>query len=618
MAKPSISSCRFALTLISFLPACASSPKESRVDGGGQSDARLADATPADTGLAQAKLEGVLIDDFEDGDDKASYSGAAWYQYNDADNGGKSVITFTGATAGGVAMNGAGHESTRSLEVSCSFDQGTLPYQPYLGFGVWFADKPAPMDVSAYQGIAYTYRGAAHRARIETFEVTDYDFLGMFFSESADWKTVVIPFAQIRQEGWGIKVVFNPKNLGNISFQVRGDTGAQSKLDIDNLMFLTSLPNQEPDMTVMPATSPADVEITSIAIPNPLQAKAMAYLDRGYNITNWLEQDAFTGFTYDEDFVTKLAAAGFKALRLPIDLDRYVTSTSGSGDTMDGTVSDDLFTVLDAFAEWTSKAGISLTIDYHQYDTSLNMANPDSIAKAVLVWGKVAAHFASNPREDLFYELLNEPELSFGGTPPTQAEWTAIAERMIAAIRATDQTHTVIFGDIQWYAIAALAKRQPLSDTNVVYAIHTYEPFIFTHQGASWANMASTHDIPYPYSEDRWSPYFSVLGFNPSMASWILAAARNYYQTGNRSTLRNQILQAKRWAIANNVPVICNEFGAYDQTSQLEDRARYLTDVVSIFAELEIPWQQWFLIMEKTTGVVIPEYRAAMQLDVSP
>jgi hypothetical protein len=43
------------------------------------------------------------------------------------------------------------------------------------------------------------------------------------------------------------------------------------------------------------------------------------------------------------------------------------------------------------------------------------------------------------------------------------------------------------------------------------------------------------------------------------------------------------------------------------------DRVRYLTDVVSIFEELQIPWQQWFMIMDKS-GVVVPEYSAAMRL----
>ena len=613
MFKPSIPSSILPLTLLPFLFGCDSSTMKSVPDSGVQLDAGPPDAEQLDTEQVDVKLEGVLIDDFEDGDKKAAYPGATWYQYNDSSNGGKSVLTFTGAAAGGIAMNGPGYRSSRSMEISYAFDQGTYLYKPYLGFGVWFADSTAPMDISAYVGIAYTYRGGAHRARIETFEVTDYDYLGMDLPASTDWKTVIIPFTQIRQEGFGKKVTFNPKNLGNVSFQVRGATGTQDNLWMDNLMFLTRLPDQAPDMTVMPAVPPADIPVDSIAISNPLQAKAVAYLTRGYNITNWLEQTRFAGFTYDEAYVGKLAAAGFKSLRLPIDLDLYITATSGTGDTLDVTVHDDLFTILDAFADWTAKAGISLTIDYHQYDTSLNKADPDSITKAILLWGKVAAHFAGNPRVDLFYELLNEPELSFGGTPPTQDEWTAIAERMVSAIRATDKTHTIIFGDVQWYGIVPLSTRQPLSDGNVVYAFHDYEPFIFTQQGASWANMASTHDIPYPYSADRWSPYFADLGFNLAMAPWILAAARNYYQTGNRAAIRNQILGAKRWAVANNVPVICNEFGAYDQASQLEDRARYLTDVVSIFEELEIPWQEWFMLMD-SAGSVLPEYRTAMHL----
>jgi len=46
----------------------------------------------------------------------------------------------------------------------------------------------------------------------------------------------------------------------------------------------------------------------------------------------------------------------------------------------------------------------------------------------------------------------------------------------------------------------------------------------------------------------------------------------------------------------------------------LEDRARYYADLISIFKELEIPWQHWFMVMD-ASGSVIPEYRAAMQLD---
>jgi endoglucanase len=578
-----------------------------------------ADAVPdlvradAATGTEAPQLEGVLIDDFEDGDGQAGYAPGAWYSYDDVPNGGGSSITYTGAVGGGAAMNGPGYQSTRSLEVGFTFEQGTLPYEPYVGWGVWFADQATPLDASAFVGIAYTYRGSAHRVRVESFEVTDYDFFGMDVVDSADWQTIVVPFAQLSQSGWGTKVAFNAANLGNISFEARGNTGAQGKVNIDNLMWLTRLPATPPDMTINPPTPPPDDPITSITITHPGQARARLYLDRGYNLSGWLEAGRFAGFTYDGTYVAKLAAAGFKSLRLPIDLDLYVLSTTGTGDAMDVVVHDDLFLVLDAFVAWTAAAGISLTIDYHEYDDSLDQANPASLDLAVALWRKVAARYAGNPREDLFYELLNEPELSFGGTPPTQDGWTALATRMIAAIRASDTFHSILFGDTDYYGIGPLSHRQPLADDNVIYVFHDYEPFIFTHQGASWASMASTHDLPYPYSAERWSAYYGDLGFNASMPSWILEAAQSYYRTGNRAYVRNQMVQAKRWAVAHNVPVICNEFGAYERTSRLEDRARYLADVVSIFEELEIPWQEWFLIMDESGGVP-PAYRAAMHL----
>jgi len=564
-------------------------------------------------GVAGQALEGLLVDDFEDGDDSPLIPGG-WYGYTDKDSSGLSTLTFTGAADGAVAMNGPGFQSQKSLEVSFTLVKGTSTIDPYVGFGVGLGSDAAPYNLTNYAGISYTYQGSAHRVQVQVSDVTDYDDFEVSLPASAVWKTVTLPFETFAQEGWGAKAKFDLSHVKNIAFAIRGATGASGTLDIDNLLVTRSTGPAIPDMMIRAAAPPADATIDSITVDNPLQAKAMQYLTRGYNLTNWLEQDRFTGFTYDESFVTKLAAAGFRSLRLPIDLDLYVASTTGTGSSLAITVSDDLWQVLDAFDAWTHTHGLSLTIDYHQYGTLPDVADPDSVQKAVLLWGEVAAHFANNPREDLFFELMNEPELSFGGTDPTQAEWGAIAERMVAAIRAQDSVHSIIFGDVQWYGIDKLVSRNPLSDANVIYAFHDYEPFIFTHQGASWANLGATHDLPYPYDPARWSQYYAGLGFNAGMESWMLDALKSYYRDGSRAAIRNHIVMAKRWAVTHNVPVICNEFGAYDATSQLADRARYYTDLIGVFQELQIPWQHWFMIMAPD-GTVIPEYRQAFRLD---
>jgi licheninase len=560
----------------------------------------------------QTSIE-MLVDDFEDGDGRPLISGG-WYTFTDQTNGGGSVLTMPGTTGSAFVANGEGYASAKSLQVDYSFDKGTLTYQPYIGVGVSVGDATKPLDLSAFTGISYQYRGGAHRLRVENTEVTDWDFFGVDLPASTSWKTVTVLLKDMTQEGWGKKVALVPAHVTALSFYARGETGGKASLQVDNLKVVgNSTAAATPDMTINPPSPPADVTLASIEIPNPLQAKAMAYLTRGYNITNWLEEGRFESFKYDEAFVKQLATAGFKSLRLPIDLDRYVATKTGSGETLSVTIHDDLWKILDSFDTWTKTYGLSLTIDYHEYDKSITLADPDSLNLAVLLWGKVAEHFTASPREDLFFELLNEPELSFGGTAPTQAQWTALAERMIAAIRASDTAHSILFGDVNWYGIGPLTSRTPFADPNVIYVFHNYDPFIFTHQGASWANMASTHDLPYPYAEARWSQYFSDLGFTPYMESWILNSVRNYYREGTRSALRNQFAQAKRWAVTNNVPVICNEFGAYDLRSRLEDRVRYYADVVGIFEELAIPWQQWFMVMD-SSGTVQPEIAKAMHL----
>ena len=564
-------------------------------------------------GAAGQPLAGLLVDDFEDGDDLPLIPGS-WYGYADIDNGGLSTLTFAGVAEGMVAMNGPGFQSQKSLEVSYTFAKGTSTIDPYVGFGASIGSDTAPYDLTSYTGISYTYQGGAHRVQVQVSDVTDYDDFGLNLPASPAWKTVTLPFETFAQEGWGTKATFDLGHVRNIAFAIKGATGTNGGLKIDNLLLTRSTGPAAPDMMIRAAAPPADGMLASIAIDNPLQAKAMQYLTRGYNLTNWLEQDRFTGFTYDESFVQKLAAAGFRGLRLPIDLDLYVASTTGTGDSLAITVSEDLWQVLDAFDTWTHAHGLSLTIDYHQYGTLPDKAAPDSLQTAVLLWAQVAAHFSKSTRQDLFFELMNEPELSFAGTDPTQAEWGAIAERMVAAIRAQDTTHSIIFGDVEWYGIDKLVSRQPLADTNVIYAFHDYEPFIFTHQGASWANLGATHDLPYPYDPARWSQYYSGLGFNASMESWMLDALKNYYRDGSRAAIRNHILTAKRWAVTHNVPVICNEFGAYDATSRLADRARYYSDLIGVFDELQIPWQHWFMIMS-ADGSVIPEYRQAFQLD---
>jgi licheninase len=138
-----------------------------------------------------------------------------------------------------------------------------------------------------------------------------------------------------------------------------------------------------------------------------------------------------------------------------------------------------------------------------------------------------------------------------------------------------------------------LAKRTPFTDDNIIYVIHTYEPFVFTHQGASWSETKDLKNIPFPYDKAKWPEYSSELGLSSSTAPWVKSAVLNYYKTGNKEAIMNAVYKAKEWAVKNKVPVIINEFGAYNLRSTAQDRLNYLPAMREICDTLQIPWTHW-------------------------
>jgi licheninase len=569
-------------------------------------------ASPADEDSTQKGSAIVLVDDFED-KNAISPLGGYWYTYIDQENGGRSTLEAT-KKYGALVMDGEGFESKHSLLVKYTLDQGTLPYPPYVGLGVSLQGKRK--DLSRFSALQYTYRGGRHEVRIETENVQEWDFHAVQLPASEEWRTVTLDFSLFRQGGWGPKVPFALESTRALGWQLRGETGDTGSFQLDNVRLLeaSKLPAKVASLEIHEPAPPEPATIDSLNISHPLQSVAMKSLNAGYNITNWLEEKPFDNYdTYNEDFVKRLAKAGFRALRLPIDLDQYVVKKSLEGANVRIEVSPDLFQILDNFDGWTKAHGLSLTIDYHQYDHSLDIESPESTGEAVAIWGKVAEHFKNNPRQDLFYELLNEPELS-AKRGPSAEEWTRLSQRMITAIRAHDKKRPILFGDVRWYGLDELIARQPFADPNIIYVFHFYDPFLFTHQGAPWAGLGTTHDVPYPYDPARWSTHQEDLGFTEFNEPWQIGQLRSYYKTGNRVTLRNRLVKAKSWAIKHNVPLICNEFGVHRASSRKEDVIRYYTDVIELFEELEIPWQVWFMIMNPQTGEIDPEYRKAFQL----
>ena len=570
-----------------------------------------AEITPAVT-ITPDTGKGLLLDDFEDGDNMSLLGENYWYTYDDADNDGASIILTPLTDEGYPKARRSDNGTKYAWAVYYKLDKGEYKYDPYVGWGV---ELPDSIDYSRFGGITYWYKGGAHEIHVETSDVKDYDVHLAKVPVARGWTKAAIRFKDLEQGGWGKEVAFDAKNLVKISFQAKGN-GKNDSLLIDNvyLQDTSEVAKDTADMKINDPEIP-EVKIGDIAISNPLQAKAMKYLDKGINITNWLEEDGtlFKGeFKFDGTDVKLMADNGIKSLRFPIDLDQYATNRDAFvADTTIELKFDDenLFAVLDSFVEWTGKNGMSFVIDYHEYDNSYNQTsakNASYIKMMANVWKHVAAHYASSTREDIFFELLNEPDMSKGKV--TSANWRTAAQEIIKAIRTVDTTHTIIFGDAQWYSIKLLANGAPLEDKNIIYAIHTYEPFVFTHQGADWADTKPIKNLMFPYDKEKWSEYSADFGVNKALPTSYKNAILNYYKIGNKEYILNLILPAKEWAVKNNVPVIINEFGAYRNKSDAQSVLNYMTAMREIGDTLQIPLTHWgytggFSLFESTDGV---------------
>lgn len=508
---------------------------------------------------------------------------------------GGSVISFSTSDGVGVAHY--------------TLDQAESPYDPFVKLAVSPNDSDS-YDVSQFEGISYRYRGKGHIFFFEVAEVVDYAHFKYELPYSFDWDTVKIHFENdLKQISWGEQIPFSAENLLTLSWGVLGATGDTGTFQIDDVTLLKTV-EREPlyDMEIKEPEIPELLPVTAGTITNPNQEKVLKYLNKGVCLASWMETvEPFSSFKYDADRIRKFAAQGFKGIRFPIDLDKWVIDKDDViAGTEPFTLDPEIFMILDSMLLWTEQNGLSLTIDYHQYDGSLNrlsVSDPGYRAMAANCWKAVAQYYNDNRREDLFYELTNEPGIY---EDVDNDEWEILAQEMLDSIRSIDAERPVIYGVSRWYTIDVLITT-PLfapDDENLIYAFHFYEPFIFTHQAADWASLGSTGGVPYPYSKEKWSTEYYDFGVTFATPSWYKNEFQNYYKNGNKNAMMNDLIPVRNWAVENNVAVICNEFGAYELRSDPESLKNYFIDAVAIFEELNIPWATWFGTFDENNELI--------------
>src|SRR5438270_10884996 len=108
--------------------------------------------------------------------------------------------------------------------------------------------------------------------------------------------------------------------------------------------------------------------------------------------------------------------------------------------------------------------------------------------------------------------------------------WLGMQGKLITAIRAGASRHTIIASGHRWSGLPELLFLIPYSDRNIIYNFHFYEPFAFTHQGATWAGptVAFYKNVPYPSNPESVSKILDPLHDEAARNNLLLYAEERW------------------------------------------------------------------------------------------
>lgn len=265
-----------------------------------------------------------------------------------------------------------------------------------------------------------------------------------------------------------------------------------------------------------PTTTTTAVATTSTTAEPQGAATVNEAMGRGINFGNALDapREGDWGVGLDATYFAIVADAGFSHVRLPISWDGYAdtappfTIPDGDDPTVDHPDYSNVWERVDWAIEQAAANGLIIIIDMHHYDA----IHADPLAERdrfLAMWTQIAERYAT-AGEHVVFELLNEPHQTFDVDPSL---WNDLAADALEIVRQTNPDRPVLIGPVGYNSIDRLPDFEVPDDPNIIVTVHVYEPFSFTHQGATWVD-------PVPPVGARWAPDEQTLPLGVFNYSW--------------------------------------------------------------------------------------------------
>jgi endoglucanase len=307
-------------------------------------------------------------------------------------------------------------------------------------------------------------------------------------------------------------------------------------------------------------------------------------LRSGVSLATWFRfpqrDDAtwFADYLHDDD-LRLLRELGFTSVRLPVAPPQIFVPADGSARA-------DVLPHLDRAIDRLIDAGLLVVLDIHGDDKAIEQ-DPDFSLKFESFWDTMATRYKTRSPDSLIFELLNEPLYA-----NRERAWHSLQARLVSRIRQIAPDRTIIATGASWGSIDGLLRLDPLEARNIVYSFHFYDPFPFTHQGATWVGdeaITTLRDIPYPVAASD-ADALAAAQPNPNAAR----VARQYAQEAwSIEKLRERLTRATAWADRHRVPLYLGEFGAFGLKTPRDSHLRYIADMGRLIADLRLASALW-------------------------
>ena len=307
---------------------------------------------------------------------------------------------------------------------------------------------------------------------------------------------------------------------------------------------------------------------------------------RGFNLPNWDRKNP--NDRPDWHTLVALKRDGFSHIRLPFFHDAFVRGN------LNGQAVQSYLDWMVRDVERLNLIGYAVSLDLHpsaDFNHLLNNQPLSGINRLREVWSAVAKKIVHMPADHVAVELLNEPDIA-------DKIWQTALPNLVQALRINLPEHTIVISPSGPQRHEVLFSMKPVEDKNVIYAVHYYDPFFFTHQGAEWLPEAEPvrafQGLSFPLSTNEPSVVENRkrLALNNQRKA-LTFLERQVQEPWDEGIIKGAFLSLGKWSRENEHMLLVNEFGVLSHHAPHQARLNWLNAIVQASADNCIGWVHW-------------------------